>query len=296
MDFIIILLLVFFLLIVPFMGVLQLRERSKNQQLAYRLQAINRIRLALFTNNQFVAKKTLQSSVSVRNVIWYFLAPIPALFIIVTNRSYFALFIQLIIYFGAIFAIYFSMIRIRDRRYKKKFIEQFPNAIDLIIRNLRAGRTIIDAIKTAGEEIKGPIAEQFRSIADQVELGKGFVAVVHDLSKQLNIPEFTFFGIVLSVQQETGGNIIKTLDSLVKMLRSRQLMRLKIKALSAEGIISALIMGGLPFIVLFAVYLLKEDYISILLNTQNGNILLMISAGCELLGCLWILRILHIEV
>ncbi|OGT38557.1 MAG: hypothetical protein A3F11_04695 [Gammaproteobacteria bacterium RIFCSPHIGHO2_12_FULL_37_14] len=296
-NFIIVLLMIFLLIVGPFIGIMHLRDKARNQQLAYRLNTINRVRATPQNNKIPIIKKQDNASwIILRNIILFFIIPIPALFMILLNDSIFFMFVQVSIYFGIIFVIYFSIIKIRENNYKKAFNDEFPNAIDQVIRNLRAGRTIIDSIKTAGEDIKGPVSEQFRSIVDQVGLGKDFILVINDLSAQLNIPEFTFFGIVLSVQQETGGNIIKTLSSLVTMLRGRHLMRLKVKALSSEGIMSAIVMGGLPFVAAGVIYLIRPDYFDVLFITSAGQKMLIISILCELIGCIVILRTLHIEV
>ena len=295
-NFFIILLLVFLLFLGPFLGVIHLREKAKNQQLAYRLQIMNRFRVALSNHQPIIKKQTPPSWINMRNIFLYFIVPIPALFIILVSGSIPIMLSQIIIYFSIVFSIYFFSIKIRAHKYKKAFIEQFPNAIDLMIRNLRAGRTIIDSIKTAAEEMKGPVSWQLQSIYEQVELGRDFITVINDLSAELDIPEFTFFGIVLSVQQETGGNIIKTLNSLVTMLRGRHLMRLKIKALSAEGIMSAIIMSSLPFIVATIIFFIRPGYFDIMFIDPMGKKLLIASVLCELLGCLFIVRTLRIEV
>jgi len=288
---------IFLLIAGPFYGIFHLRDKAKIQQLVYRLKTINRLRALPQTVNALTTKKQEQESwVNLRNIILYFVIPIPPLIMVLLSHSIFAMFVLVIVYFTIVASVYFCVIKVRKHRYNKAFNEQFPNAIELVIRNLRAGRTIIDSIRAAGEEIKGPVAEQFQSIVDQVELGKNFIQAVNDLSAELKVPDFTFFGIVLAVQQETGGNIIKTLGSLVNMLRGRQLMRLKIKALSAEGIISAIFMGSLPFVATGIIHLIQPDYFTILFTTSIGKKMLMLSILSEITGCLVIMRTLHIEV
>lgn len=297
-SYFVVFLLVYFLLLLPYFTVIYFRNKSRNQQIDYRLKTLNRIKIENGIGKSAPApvQQVPPSRVNLQNFLLYVVLPIPALFIIFLNDSVFVMILEIGIYFLFILGVYFTVLQIRRMRYIKKFNAEFPNAIELVIRNLRAGRTIIDAIKAAGEETKQPVSTQFKSIVDQVSLGRNFISVINDLSVELKIPEFTFFGIVLSVQQETGGNIIKTLTSLVSMLRGRSLMRLKVKALAAEGIVSAIIMASLPFIIVAILYLIKADYLSVMFNSSLGQKLLIAGGVFQMLGCLLIINLVRVDV
>src|SRR3990167_7117970 len=286
------------LIVIPVIIIIQIFERMKRQRLELRIEIINR-QNSILEANPTITKPIERASFLLEHIckiILISLIPIIPIYIFLTNRSLASIFTKITIYFLLIGSSYFFAKAFRWYRYKKIFIKQLPDVIEMVIRSLRAGRTITDSIKTVGEENRGPVADQFRSITDQFELGRDFIAVVSDISNRLRIPEFTFFVIVLSVQQETGGNIIKILSSLVNMLRQRELMLLKIKALSAEGIFSAIFMLSLPLVVMGIFFLLRPEYISVLFTEPKGQYMLLGGAATEILGCLVIFRMVKIDV
>ena len=289
----------------PFIIIAIFREKARKQNLEDRIKIIGKLVKKPQNHNQnhsqnhnYQYQKTHEkkTKLPISRIFIFFLIPIPPIFFLISAPSLSSAIMIVFCYLLLIIVIYFFIKKIKERRYRKSFINQLPNSIDLIIRSLRAGRTIIDSIRTVGEETKGPVADQFINIVDQVELGRDFISVVDDVSKRLNIPEFSFFVIVLSVQQETGGNIIKTLSSLANMLRQRQLMRLKIKTLSAEGVFSAFFMGSLPFLVGGLIMLMRPEYIMTLFYNPTGHKLLVAGFISEVLGCIVIAKMVQIDV
>lgn len=289
---------VFLLFLGPYLGFILLRATRKRQHLEYRLAIYSKqyqIRINTTTKNISYEKQTLHKSEMIK-VLLIILLVIPPLFMLFATESFYTALSSILFYTVTLLLSIFLIIKMRHRKQIKIFIEDLPNAVDLIIRNLKAGHTIIDAMHKVGEEIRGPVSEQFKNISGQLELGKEFITVINTVSRQLNIPEFSFFALILSVQQETGGNIIKTLNSLAELLRQRQLMRSKIKALSSEGIFSAFFMGGLPFLVAGVVCLIRPEYMQLLLTTSLGQHLLIAGVISEILGCLVIARMVRIDV
>src|SRR3990167_3887106 len=281
------------LIVIPVIIIIQIFERMKRQRLELRIEIINRQNSILEANPTIT--KPIERASFLREHIWKIilisLIPIIPIYIFLTNRSLASIFTKITIYFLLIGSSYFFAKAFRWYRYKKIFIKQLPDVIEMVILSLRAGRTITDSIKTVGEELKGPVAKQFRNIARQYELGKDFLNVVKDVSNRLKIPDFSFFVIVLGGQQETGGNIIKILTSLMVMLRQRRLMQLKIKALSSEGIFSAFLLVLLPFILMGIMRLIRPDYMDLLFTTPVGRQLLIIGGISELIGCIVIFRL-----
>ena len=296
-SLIIISLLIFLIIFIPIVAVIQLLEKMKRQRLELRIKLISRQSTVVQGNlkTQTPTAKTPSQS-HVGKILFFVFLPIIPIYIVLTDHSVFSIFYKISFYFALIGIFYFLIKTVRTRRYRKLFIKELPSSIELLVRSLRAGRTITDSIKTVGEENRGPVADQFRNITDQFELGRDFISVVNDISSRLRIPEFTFFVIVLSVQQETGGNIIKILTSLVNMLRQRELMLMKIKALSAEGIFSAIFMLSLPLVVMGIFFLLRPEYISVLFTEPKGQYMLLGGAATEILGCLVIFRMVKIDV
>jgi len=146
------------------------------------------------------------------------------------------------------------------KKRQKVFIKQFPEALDLIVRGLKSGLPVNETIINVNEEISAPVGQEFSRVADDVRLGKTLEDALWDASARVEVPDFKFFIISLSVQRETGGNLGETLQNLSQILRQRQQMKLKINAMSSEAKASAWIVGMLPFIMLGLIMLLNYDY------------------------------------
>ncbi|GAB4369317.1 MAG: type II secretion system F family protein [Kiloniellaceae bacterium] len=159
-------------------------------------------------------------------------------------------------------------------RRRNKFIANFPEAIDLMVRGLRSGLPITESIRTAGAEIVDPVGLELRRITDSVRLGAKLEEALWDCSRRLNIQEFNFFTVALSIQAETGGNLAETLANLSDVLRRRRQLKLKIKALSSEAKASAYIIGSLPFVMAVLIYLVNADYIDDLWIDPRGPFLI----------------------
>lgn len=143
-----------------------------------------------------------------------------------------------------------------------KFTAKFPDAIELLVRGLRSGLPISETIGVVGQEVPGPVGEEFRTIADKMKIGRSMDAALQDTADRLGTPEFQFFTITIAIQRETGGNLAETLANLADVLRKRAQMKLKIRAMSSESKASAYIIGVLPFGVFGMIYNVNQPYIS----------------------------------
>jgi len=174
------------------------------------------------------------------------------------------------------------------KRRQMKFILYFPEAIDLMVRGVRAGLPITEAIRAAGDEVPDPVGIELRRVTDGVRLGRKMDDILWEGSRRLDLQEFKFFTIALSIQAETGGNLAETLNNLAEVLRGRRQIKRKIKALSSEAKASAYIIGSLPFIMTGLIYLVNASYIIGLVEDIRGKImigfgLLMIVAGATVM-------------
>ena len=163
-----------------------------------------------------------------------------------------------------------------------RFILYFPDAIDLMVRGVKAGVPITEAIKAASEEIPDPVGIELKRITDGVRVGRKMDELLEETCKRLDLPEFNFFAIALSIQAETGGNLAETLNNLAEVLRGRRQLKRKIKALSSEAKASAYIIGSLPFIMCLLIYLVNEPYIVGLFIDPRGQ--LMIGGSLAMIG------------
>ncbi len=175
--------------------------------------------------------------------------------------------------FGAIGLPHF-VLGIKASRRQVQFIIHFSDAIDLMVRGLRAGLPIAESIKSAGQEIPGPAGEELTRIFEAVKIGTSLDVALWETADRLMIPEFNFFTVALSIQTETGGNLAETLENLSSVLRQRKQMKLKVKAMSSEAKASAYIIGSLPFLMFVALYFLNNEYVMALIHDPRGNLMM----------------------
>ncbi|HUC71225.1 MAG TPA: type II secretion system F family protein [Stellaceae bacterium] len=173
--------------------------------------------------------------------------------------------------------------RIGNRRVRA-FIALFPDAIDLMVRALRSGLPISEAIVGAGREIADPVGCELRLVESGMRLGRDLEALLWDIAKRIDTPEFRFFIIALSVQRETGGNLAETLANLAEALRRRRQMRAKVRAMSSETRATTMILGGLPLVVIGLLMMTSPDYLRPLFHDVRGHVLCAIAAAMLVTG------------
>jgi tight adherence protein B len=166
----------------------------------------------------------------------------------------------------------------RKRRFKK-FSQEFPNAVDVIVRGVKAGLPLVDCLKIIAAEAQDPVKSEFQLIVEDQTLGLPLPDAVQKLPERVPLSETNFFAIVIAIQSRTGGSLSEALGNLSKVLRDRKKMDNKVKAMSSEAKSSAGIIGALPIIVATLIYFVSPDYILLLFQTTTGN---MVLAGCGL--------------
>lgn len=196
---------------------------------------------------------------------------------------------------GGIFLPRFYLSSLASRR-TKRFLNEFPEAIDLIIRNVRAGLPIAEGIAAVAREVKGPVGEEFSRAEQGMRLGQTIEDALWECARRIAGPEFKFFVISLSVQKETGGNLAETLENLSDILRRRRAMKLKIKALSSEARASAFIIGSLPFLMFSVLMVVNPGYVGQLLVDPRGHVLLAAGLGSILTGALTMAKMIRFEI
>ncbi len=167
---------------------------------------------------------------------------------------------------------------LRKRRIKK-FLAGFPAAVDMIVRGIKAGIPLGDCLRNIANEATEPVRTEFRVMVEAQAMGLTIPEAVERLIDRVPAPEANFFSIVISIQAKAGGNLAEALSNLSNVLRDRKKMRGKIKAMSSEAKASAGIIGALPPIVAFFVYLTSPGYIALLFITSTGH---MVLGGCAL--------------
>jgi tight adherence protein B len=169
--------------------------------------------------------------------------------------------------------------RLRMRRINK-FVENFPNALDIIVRGVKAGLPVGDTLRIIANESPEPVRSEFRKLIESQALGLPLPEATEKLAERVPVSETNFFSIVIGIQAKSGGNLSEAIGNLSRTLRERKKMKGKIKAMAMEAKASAAIIGAVPFVVTFLLYLSTPKYISLLWMTQHGRIVAAIA-------CFW---------
>ena len=162
-------------------------------------------------------------------------------------------------------------------RREKRFTAEFANAIDVIVRSMRSGLPTNEALRIVAREVPDPVGSEFNKLCEGLKLGVTLEQGVRKMYDNMPTVEVNFFGIVMTIQQKSGGNLSEALSNLAGVLRDRKRLRGKIKAMSSEAKASAIIIGSLPPGVMGIVYLTTPAYIALLFTERLGNLML---AGC----------------
>ena len=163
-------------------------------------------------------------------------------------------------------------------RREKQFLNSFPDAVDVIVRGIKAGLPLLDSMRVIAAEAPEPARTEFRSIVETQTIGLPLGDACAKLYERMPVPEANFFGIVISIQQKAGGNLAEALGNLSHVLRDRKKMKAKIQAMSMEAKASAVIIGSLPIAVGTLVWLTSPDYIELLWTADLGRMMMLGSA------------------
>jgi tight adherence protein B len=163
------------------------------------------------------------------------------------------------------------------KRREQAFLKALPDAVDVIVRGIKAGLPLFESIKVVAADSPDPLRSEFLAIIETQAIGIPLGEACQRLYERMPVPEANFFGIVVAIQQKSGGNLSEALGNLSKVLRDRKKMAEKIQAMSMEAKASAGIIGSLPPIVMLLVYMTTPGYISLLWTDNFGQLMLV---GC----------------
>lgn len=176
----------------------------------------------------------------------------------------------------------------RKRRFKA-FATEFPNAVDVVVRGVKAGLPLGDCLKIIAADGRDPVKGEFKTMSEDRTLGMPIDEAALRLVERVPLPETSFFAIVIAIQSKTGGSLSYALGNLSKVLRERKKLQGKIKAMSSEAKSSAGIIGAMPVVVSVLIYLTSPDYLSLLFTTLAGN-LVLVGAGLWMLMGILVMR------
>ncbi|GLQ11078.1 pilus assembly protein [Devosia yakushimensis] len=255
------------------------RRKTVQQALKTQTDALNAKKRITLPQLLFQAGMTIKPAAFIRNSVIMGVVLFAVLVVV-----------QVPFYFAAIFAVAAAYLLPRmyvgrkRRKYQDGFLDELPNAVEAIVRGVKTGLPLNDSIRVVAKDAKEPVKSEFGRVLDQQAFGMSMTEAVQVLLDRVPLPEVNFFVVVITVQQQAGGNLSEALGNLARVLRNRKKMKQKVKAMSSEAKASAGIIGSLPFVVGILVSLVSPRYLEPLVTTSLGHIwlgvgALMLSAG-----------------
>lgn len=255
------------------------RRKELQQTLKSQTNALNQQKRLTLKQLLFQAGMTIKPAAFIRNSV--ILGAVVFLVLIA---------VQVPIYFAPVFAVAAGYLLPRmyvsrkRRKYQDRFLDELPNAVEAIVRGVKTGLPLNDSVRVVAKDAKEPVKSEFGRVLDQQAFGMSMTEAIAVLLDRVPLPEVNFLVVVITVQQQAGGNLSEALGNLAKVLRNRKKMKQKIKAMSSEAKASAGIIGSLPFVVGILVSLTSPTYLAPLFMTTLGNIWLgigvcMLAAG-----------------
>jgi tight adherence protein B len=255
------------------------RRKSVQQALKAQTAELNAKKRVTLPQLLFQAGMTMSAGAFIRNSVIF--GAVVLVILIVA---------QVPIYFAPVFAVAAAYLLPRwwvgrkRRKYQDRFLDELPNAVEAIVRGVKTGLPLNDSIRVVAKDAKEPVKSEFGRVLDQQAFGMSMTEAVQVLLQRVPLPEVNFFVVVITVQQQAGGNLSEALGNLARVLRNRKKMKAKVKAMSSEAKASAGIIGSLPFVVGILVSITSPKYLLPLFTTSLGHIWLgiavvMLAAG-----------------
>ena len=199
--------------------------------------------------------------------------------------------------FVAIIVVFipFLILNIKSSQRLTRFHEQLPDTLQLISGSLKAGYSFNQALRMVVDESRPPISDEFERLLSEIRVGLSGKEALENVSQRINSEYFQWVVTAINVQREVGGNLAEVMDTVANTIRERDRVLNRIKALTSEGKLSAIILIVLPIIVGLMLFFLNREYISLLVTTKVGIIMLMISGFLLVIGIVWIIKIISIK-
>ncbi len=167
-----------------------------------------------------------------------------------------------------------------------KMEDDLSQALGVIIRCVRVGLPVVEAMRAVAKEIPAPTGPEFQRCVDQIQLGESFDQALVNLARRCVLPAYRFFAVSVSLQRQTGGNLSETLENLADTLRKRKALRLKVQALISEPMATVAVLSILPFAVGGILMMIRPDYVMTLFTTDTGRLILGIAIVIQCIGLL----------
>jgi Flp pilus assembly protein TadB len=177
-----------------------------------------------------------------------------------------------------------ARLRFAQRRFQRQFVDRFPDALDVIVRAVRAGLPVIDAMESAAGSVSDPVGSEFSRVIDELRIGVDLEELLERVAGRIRVNDFRFFAATLVLQRRTGGSLAETLSNLAGLIRRRKEVRLKARALSAESRATAYLLSALPITIGGIVYLINPGVMLPLFTDPRGKVMLSIAIAMLVVG------------
>lgn len=245
-------------------------------------------------NPKLLRLKTVAGSNGIRLVLGAFVATLVLTVIAVQILPLAAILKPLFMVVLPVFAV-MRTYNFLIERFRRRFLDAFPDAIDLIVRAVRAGVPVTHVLGMAADECPEPLAREFRIMGDSLKLGRDLKEVLDDAMGRICVADFSFFSVCLLLQRETGGQLGETLENLSAIVRTRREIRQKSKALTAEARITTKILAAIPIVIVLSMYFLNRSYVEILFGREEGQKLMTFAVISVVFGIALISRISRLD-
>ena len=307
-----------YVLVMPFMS--GERKASKRVANVAQGQTKSRVRSALQSQPLQMRKKQVQDSIkdmearekakkrvplrvklsraglSIKPRTYYIISVATGLvggFVVLITGS--SLLVSLLVAFACGFGLPRWFVARSAKRRQAKFLVEFANAIDIIVRGVKSGLPLNDCLQIIATEAPEPVKSEFIDLIEQQKVGVPLARAFERMHDRMPLQEVNFFAIVIAIQSQTGGNLAEALSNLAQVLRDRYRLQAKVRAFSAEAKASALIIGSLPPCVMGIVYFTTPTYIDLLFTEKLGNVMLMVGATWMLIGVLVMRKMINFD-
>jgi tight adherence protein B len=194
------------------------------------------------------------------------------------------------------FSLPFLVLKIKRSRRMHAFEEQFPEALDLISRALKAGHAFATGLKMAADELPEPVGPEFRKTFEEQNFGLPLKEALENLTLRVPILDVRFFATAVLIQRETGGNLSEILENLAHVVRERFKILRQVRVYTAHGRLTGYVLLALPAVLCIALSFINPDHMNLLFRERMGQTLLMIALGMQTAGYFWIRQVVKIEV
>jgi tight adherence protein B len=189
-----------------------------------------------------------------------------------------------------------SVVSFLANKRRKKFLSQLPDTLQLLSGTLRAGYSLMQGVEAVSQEVENPMGAELRRVVTESRLGRPLEESLEGVAERMASPDFSWAVMAIRIQREVGGNLSELLLTVADTMTQRERLRRDVAALTAEGRMSAIVLGLLPIGLGAAMFVINPEYTSKLFNDTLGNILLGGAVVMMIIGFVWMKKIIDIEI